>query len=191
LDVARKSYSDITNAVAACDIQSILVEFSLVIDGCGYDTNAELEKVKDFRREFLYRDIIAIFLYGTYKVEVSREVFGASGRSDLLIKYAGKTFVIEVKVAYKKKDIENKLREGVSQAHSKRYANWNFFTTRTVEILVIVIDNSTRKIVKHKHLTVMKEDVLTSDNNPECGIAHPVHDEHRHSALETESRNKG
>ncbi|MDR1857643.1 MAG: ATP-binding protein [Desulfovibrio sp.] len=141
LDKAQKSFSNITAALEACDIVATTAEFNIVIDGCGYDTNAELAKVKGLKSEFLYRDLIAIFLYGTYKVDVCRESLGAKGRTDLLLKYAGRTFIFEIKVAYASNEIAKKLEEAITQIHERKYANWQFFTTDIVDAVAVVIDN--------------------------------------------------
>jgi hypothetical protein len=165
LKTAEKSFSNVVKALKACDIVAIITEFNIVIDSCGYDTNAELAKAKGLKFEFFYRDMLVIFLYGTYEVDVWREVLGSRGRSDLLLKYGGKTFIFEVKVAYTENQIAKKLDEAVMQIKERKYANLQFFTTNIVDAVAIVIDHEKKKIVKYSHFRLKKEDVLAPDES--------------------------
>jgi hypothetical protein len=165
LKIAEQSFSKIKKVLKACDIVAIITEFNIVIDSCGYDTNAELAKAKGLKFEFFYRDMLIIFLYGTYEVDVWREVLGSKGRSDLLLKYGGRTFIFEIKVAYAENEITKKLDEAITQIKERKYANLQFFTTNVVDAVAVVIDQDKKKIVKYNHFTLKKEDILAPDES--------------------------
>jgi hypothetical protein len=42
-----------------------------------------------------------------------------------------------------------------------QYTNSHFFTSDAVDAIALVIDNEKRRIVKYKHFTLKKEDVLS------------------------------
>jgi hypothetical protein len=165
LKIAEESFSNIKNALKTCDIVAIITEFNIVIDSCGCDTNAELANEKSLKFQFFYRDMLIIFLYGTYEVDVWHEALGSKERSDLLLRYGGKTFVFEIKVAYTENEITKKLDEAITQIKERKYANLQFFTTDIVDAVAVVIDQDKKKIVKYNHFTLKKEDILAPDES--------------------------
>jgi hypothetical protein len=92
-------------------------------------------------QEWLYRSTILAFMRGC-GVAVVAEMHTNLGRPDLVISYQGNTFVIELKVAYKPKDVPAKLAEADKQIKSK-----NYLTPYPDAIaLAMVIDDTKRQI---------------------------------------------
>jgi hypothetical protein len=72
-------------------------------------------------QEWLYRVAILSFLRGC-DVVVFAEVHSNFGRSDLQLFHQGKTYIIELKVAYKGEDPVKKVEEAMQQIADKNYA---------------------------------------------------------------------
>ncbi|MDR2693290.1 MAG: ATP-binding protein [Chitinispirillales bacterium] len=76
--------------------------------------------IKITTQEWLYRSTILAFLHGC-DVLAFGEMHGSKGRSDLIVSYAGTTFVIEFKVA-RNDDCDTLAAEALKQISGKQYA---------------------------------------------------------------------
>ena len=96
-------------------------------------------------QEWLYRSTILAFVRGCGVATVA-EMHTNLGRADLAISYAGNTFVVELKVAYKPEDVPVKLAEAVEQTRLKNYAVPHL----NAIALAMVIDDTKRQITSHE-----------------------------------------
>jgi hypothetical protein len=92
-------------------------------------------------QEWLYRSTIIAFFRGCGVVVIA-EMHTNLGRPDLVISHRGKTYVIELKVAYKPEDIPAKLDEALNQMTQKNYLAPYPGATG----LALVIDDAKRQI---------------------------------------------
>jgi hypothetical protein len=83
---------------------------SIKINGYGFST-----------QEWMYRSTIFTFLRGA-NINVIAEMHTNKGRSDIIISHKGKTWVIEIKVAYKDQNAETKAKEALQQIIDNNYA---------------------------------------------------------------------
>jgi hypothetical protein len=70
------------------------------------------------------------------------------GRPDLVISHRGKTYIIELKVAYKSEDVPAKLDEAIEQMTRKNY----LVPYPGATGLALVIDDTKRQITESKTL---------------------------------------
>jgi len=96
-------------------------------------------------QEWLYRSTILAFLHGCGIVVVP-EMHTNLGRSDLVVSHRGKTWVIEIKVAYKGENPMDKAEEAMQQIIDKQYAN----SFPDAVCIGIAIDDTTRQITHFK-----------------------------------------
>jgi hypothetical protein len=82
--------------------------------------NIKFNHIKIQTQEWLYRSTILAFFRGC-GVVVFAEMHTNLGRADLVIAHRGKTYVIELKVAYTPEDVPVKLNEAVKQMTKKNY----------------------------------------------------------------------
>jgi hypothetical protein len=68
-----------------------------------------------------YRSTIFAFLRGA-NIKVIAEMHTNKGRSDIVISHKDKTWVIEIKVAYKDQKAETKAKEALQQIIDNNYA---------------------------------------------------------------------
>ena len=92
-------------------------------------------------QEWLYRSTILAFFRGCGVVVVA-EMHTNLGRADLVISHRGKTYVVELKVAYKPEDVPVKLAEAVEQMTEKNY----LVPYPGATGLALVIDDTQRQI---------------------------------------------
>ena len=92
-------------------------------------------------QEWLYRSTILAFLRGCGVATVA-EMHTNLGRADLVVSYRGKTFVVELKVAYQTEDVPAKLAEAITQIKEKNYLAPYPEATG----LAMVIDDTERQI---------------------------------------------
>jgi hypothetical protein len=98
-------------------------------------------------QEWLYRSTILAFFRGCGAVVVA-EMHTNLGRPDLVISHRGKTYVVELKVAYKSEDVPIKLAEALEQMRQK-----NYLAPYPGAIgLALVIDNTKRQITENDML---------------------------------------
>jgi hypothetical protein len=91
-------------------------------------------------QEWLYRSTIIAFLRGC-GVLVFGEVHNSKGRSDMLVSYAGNTWIIEIKVA-RNDDSKTVAAEALKQINDKQYDT----PYKNAKKLAIAIDDKTRQI---------------------------------------------
>jgi hypothetical protein len=96
--------------------------------------------VKITTQEWLYRSTILAFLHGC-DVLAFGEMHGSKGRSDLIVSYAGTTFVIEIKVA-RNDDSDALAAEALKQINGKQYAE----PYKNAKKLGIAIDDKARQV---------------------------------------------
>jgi hypothetical protein len=153
----------IASAMKNRDIQGILHAIDFAIDSCGYDTFDEIKKMKSVKRESFFRDMIALFMMGTYTITVLKEVFGSRGRSDIVASYANRTYVFELTIAYPGDNPETKLAEARAQIMERKYYKQHFFSVDTVTTVAMVIDNEQRKVTHHDVVDLHKNEILASE----------------------------
>jgi hypothetical protein len=90
--------------------------------------------------EWLYRSTILAFLRGC-NVLAFGEMHGSKGRSDLIVSYAGATFVIEIKIA-RNDDCDALAAEALKQLNGKQYAA----PYANAKKIGIAIDDKTRQV---------------------------------------------
>jgi hypothetical protein len=90
--------------------------------------------------EWLYRSTILAFLRGC-GVLAFGEMHGSRGRSDLIVSYAGTTYIIELKVA-RNNDSDAKAAEALSQLNGNQYAA----PYANAKKLGIAIDDKARQV---------------------------------------------
>jgi hypothetical protein len=91
-------------------------------------------------QEWLYRSTILAFLHGC-DVLAFGEMHGNKGRSDLIVSYAGTTFVIEIKVA-RNDDSDALATEALKQIKGKQYAG----PYANAKKIGIAIDDKARQV---------------------------------------------
>ncbi|MDR1855874.1 MAG: ATP-binding protein [Desulfovibrio sp.] len=157
--------TDIYSALIKKDMQGLMGIINCIIESPGYDTFYELSKVKNVKHESFFRDMIAIFMFGTNEIDVSREVFGSRGRSDIVAKVGGRTYLLELKVSYPGDNPVKLLEEARVQINTRKYFIQHFFTSNIVTTSAVVIDDEQRKIVKYDVVDMKKETILACENN--------------------------
>jgi hypothetical protein len=133
-----------------CDL--VVSVFNRLLASIPYDdfTKAGKQSVRFNRykfsvQEWLYRSNILSFLRGC-GVVVFPEIHSNLGRSDLLLSHKGKTWVIEIKVAFEGECPAKKAEEALRQIIDKNYA-----TQYPDAICVgLAIDNAQRQITDVK-----------------------------------------
>jgi hypothetical protein len=90
--------------------------------------------------EWLYRSSILTFMLGC-GVLAFGEMHGSKGRSDLIVSYAGVTFVIEIKVA-RNDDCDALAAEALKQLSGKQYAG----PYANAKKIGMAIDDKTRQV---------------------------------------------
>jgi hypothetical protein len=99
-------------------------------------------------QEWLYRSTILAFFRGCGVVVVA-DMHTNLGRPDLVISHRGKTYVVELKVAYQSEDVPAKLDEALAQMTKKNYLAPYPGATG----LALVIDDTKRQITESKVLS--------------------------------------
>jgi len=98
-------------------------------------------------QEWLYRSCILSYLRGC-GVVVEAELHTHLGRPDLVISHNGKTWIIEIKVAYKKQSPRKKAEEALQQIIDRQYAQ----AYPGAKCIGLGIDDSLRQIKAIKTL---------------------------------------
>ena len=96
-------------------------------------------------QEWLYRSTILAFLRGCGVVVIA-EMHTNLGRADLVVSHKGKTWVIELKVAYDGESPDEKAKEALKQIIDKNYAK----PYPGAVCLALAIDDSLRQIANHE-----------------------------------------
>ena len=144
-----------TNLLSALNNTStdkLIKVFNSLLASIPYDDYAKnIEKyleLKDSKlpaNEWLYRSMLLAFLRGC-GVDVIAEMHTNLGRSDLVINYKGKTWVIELKVAYKGQSPALKAAEALQQIKNMNYAD----PFPDAICVGLAIEDAVRKITEYK-----------------------------------------
>jgi hypothetical protein len=130
--VSENAYNNFQNALlvslAEKNTEKLVFVFNRLLASIPYDdyTKALEQDIlfNNFRfpvQEWLYRSTILAFLHGC-GVVVFAEMHTNLGRADLVVSHKGKTWIIELKVAYKGDDPAKKAKEAIRQIIDKNYA---------------------------------------------------------------------
>jgi hypothetical protein len=126
--VANVIQSELLTAFYYHDIDKIVEVFNRLLAGIPYDDfeNAAKQSIYFNRyqfsvQEWLYRSTIFSFLRGCGVATVA-EMHSNLGRADLVVSHKGKTYVIEIKVAYAGDSPAKKAEEALRQIIDKNYA---------------------------------------------------------------------
>ena len=151
-----ENYNGITNRVFIALLQNNFDLFKEALNSLlasiPYDdfTSAAKENIlingyKFPAQEWLYRSTIFAFLRGC-GVVVAAEMHTNLGRADLVVSHKGKTWVIEIKVAYEGESPEKKAEEAFRQIIDKNYAK----PYPDAVCIGLAIDDSLRQITDVK-----------------------------------------
>jgi hypothetical protein len=120
---------DLFSALTKMNYQNVIEVFNRLLAGIPYDdfTAAAKQNISDNDydmkpQEWLYRSNIISFLRGC-GVLVFAEMHSNKGRSDILLSHKGKTWVIELKVAYEGENPAKKAEEAYRQIMDNNYAS--------------------------------------------------------------------
>jgi len=120
--------NDLLNALITMDYDMVVNVFNRLLASIPYDDfsaaanqNVYINSYKFPPREWLYRSTILAFLRGCGVVVIA-EMHTNSGRADLVLAHKGKTWVIEIKVAYKGESPAKKADEALRQIIDRNYA---------------------------------------------------------------------
>ena len=120
--------SDLLEALLSVDYNMLVAAFNRLLASIPYDDFSKAAERSVYKnryrypaREWLYRSSILAFLRGC-GVLVFAEMQTNQGRSDIVAVYCGKTWVIELKVAYAGESPAQKAEEALQQIIDKNYA---------------------------------------------------------------------
>jgi hypothetical protein len=120
--------NDLLKGLMTLDYNKVVNAFNRLLASIPYDdfSKAAQQNISDNDYEFkpqewLYRSTILAFLRGC-GVVVTGEMHTNKGRSDIVILHKGKTWIIELKVAYKNQCPAQKAKEAMEQIIDKNYA---------------------------------------------------------------------
>jgi len=120
--------NDLFSALLAPNVKKFVVVINRLLSCIPYDDftraaiqTVEINNYKFTAQEWLYRSTILAFLHGC-GIVVIPEMHTNMGRSDLVISHKGKTWVIEIKVAFKDESPKAKAKEAMQQIIDKNYA---------------------------------------------------------------------
>jgi hypothetical protein len=140
--------SNMLKALMYVNYDNVVSVFNRLLAGIPYDDFSQAAKnnISDNNygmkpQEWLYRSNILAFLRGC-GVLVIPEIHSNLGRSDLVVFHKGKTWVIEIKVAYEGESPAEKAEEALRQIKDKNYAA----TYPDAICLGLAIDDSLRQI---------------------------------------------
>ena len=115
---------DLLESLTSVDYDMIIAVLNRLLASIPYDdfsAAAQSNKYEMKPQEWLYRSTILAFLRGC-GVVVIPEMHSNLGRSDLVVFHRGKTWVIELKVAYAGENPAQKAEEALQQIIDKNYA---------------------------------------------------------------------
>ena len=152
--VTERVYNGFQNALHVAlrenNVEKLVQVFNRLLANIPYDDytqamkqDMQFDDLKIPVQEWLYRSSILSLLLGC-GVDVTPEVHSSLGRADLVIKYGGVTWVIELKVAYKADSPEKKAQKAIRQIEERNYAR----LYPDAVCVGLVIDDATRQITK-------------------------------------------
>jgi len=140
--------SDLLKGLMSINYDLVVSVFNRLLASIPYDdfSQAARKSISDNDyelkpQEWLYRSTILAFLRGC-GVVVFPEIHTNLGRSDLVVSHKGKTWVIELKVAYEGQNPAKKAEEAMQQIIDKNYA----VSYPEAVCVGLVIDDSVRQI---------------------------------------------
>ena len=143
---------DLLIGLMSLDCNKVLTVFNRLLASIPYDdfSKAAQQSVSDNvyeikPQEWLYRSTILAFLRGC-GVVVFAEMHTNLGRSDLVIAHKGKTWIIEIKVAYDGESPVKKAKKALQQITDKNYA----IQYPDAVCVGLAIDDSVRQITEMK-----------------------------------------
>ena len=120
--------SDLLGALMSIDYNMLVAVFNRLLASIPYDDFAKAAQQSIIQnrykfpvQEWLYRSTILAFLRGC-GIVVFAEMHTNMGRSDLVLAHKGKTWIIELKVAYEGESPAQKAEEALQQIIDKNYA---------------------------------------------------------------------
>ena len=141
---------DLLNGLIRMDYNQITSVFNRLLASIPYDDfSAAAKQSIDINRygfpaqEWLYRSTILAFLRGCGVVVVA-EMHTNSGRADLVVTHKGKTWIMEIKVAYEGESPAEKAEEALRQIIDKNYAK----PYPNAFCIGLAIDDSQRQITE-------------------------------------------
>ncbi|MDR0505776.1 MAG: PD-(D/E)XK nuclease domain-containing protein, partial [Dysgonamonadaceae bacterium] len=114
---------------------------SIPYDDFAKSARQSIRSYKNHAHEWLYRSSLLAFFRGA-GIMAFGEMHTNKGRSDIVLTNRGRTFVLEIKVAYTSEEISIKLAEAKKQMLSCNYAA---SYTDTIS-LALIIDDTQRQI---------------------------------------------
>jgi hypothetical protein len=141
--VAHNDADDIADA-----INHLLPYIPPEIFNSAGELNIQLNGLDMKIREWLYRSLILAVIRGG-GIEVVAEMRTDLGRANMVVSHQGNTFVIELKVAYRPKDVPAKLAEALDRLTRQNYLAPYPGATG----LAIVIDDKKQKVTSYKTVT--------------------------------------
>jgi len=118
---------DLLRGLSSSDYENIKSVFNRLLASIPYDdfSKAAKDSISDNNYNFTvnewhYRSMILAFLRGSGVVVIA-EMHTNLGRPDLVISHKGKTWIIELKVAYQGENPKKKLDEAMTQIKDKNY----------------------------------------------------------------------
>jgi len=146
------SQNDLLAALMYKDIEKLINVLNSLLASIPYDdfSAAARQSISDNNykikpQEWLYRSTILAFLRGC-GVVVTAEMHTNSGRADLVVSHKGKTWVIELKVAYENENPEAKAEKAIQQIKDKNYAK----PYPNAICVGLAIDDSQRQITSYR-----------------------------------------
>ena len=113
------------------DSDNIIRTFDIILNTFGYDNKVAFSDERNCR-DFLYT---AITMSGIY---AAREMINTGGRADLVVEYAGKRYVFELKLARKNSDAERLLAEALTQVRECRYGEDISLPGKLIRFAVVI-----------------------------------------------------
>ena len=146
--------NDLLKGLMTLNCDKVISSFNRLLASIPYDdfTAAARQNISDndydFKpQEWLYRSTILAFLRGC-GVVVFAEMHTNLGRADLVVSHKGKTWIIEIKVAYKGENPAKKAKEALRQIIDKNYAA----PYPDAFCVGMAIDDTVRAITNHEFL---------------------------------------
>jgi hypothetical protein len=150
----NKYQNDLLAALMYGDITKFIKVINVLLTSIPYDDYkkaAEDNTCNLQPQEWMYRSCIFAFLRGA-GINVIAEMHTNKGRSDIVIFHKGKTWVIEIKVAYKGQNPETKAKEALQQIIDNNYAE----PFPDAICVGLAIDDEKRMITEHKSNCVIR-----------------------------------
>ena len=150
------SYGRLRRSLDKEDVDGVVAEFNRLLAAIPYDDYAaSAKKAVEAHgldgaltpREWLYRSMLLSYLYGA-GLDVDAETHTSRGRPDLVVRYRGKVWVVELKVARGAEAAKRAAADAIAQIQDRGYAEK--FGTAT--LVGMAIDDEKRSIAVFEHV---------------------------------------